>query len=186
MMRVSTWRQRSRTFTNFGWPRNLPARLLADSWPKPIPAQECSVVPPMLTEAIPVEAVMPSVADEEPPDMRIISRKRTDLPVPTFQVRICYPFWRRNWQKIRLTSWTSEEDIAPFFYPFKNNILFRREHYVRCAGVFIFIIITRFRRWFQAFQAGRWMWRFRGEALTFHQIVWNTRCVGCGYKRPRI
>ncbi|KAG2028336.1 hypothetical protein BDR03DRAFT_813937, partial [Suillus americanus] len=52
------------------------------SRPSPIPAHECTVVPPMLTDAIPVEAVIARPEWPRPPRARIISRKRTDLPVP--------------------------------------------------------------------------------------------------------
>ncbi|KAG1904439.1 uncharacterized protein F5891DRAFT_891446, partial [Suillus fuscotomentosus] len=52
------------------------------SRPSPIPAHECTVVPPVLTDAIPVEAVIPRPEWPRPPRARMISRKRTDLPVP--------------------------------------------------------------------------------------------------------
>ncbi|KII93469.1 hypothetical protein PLICRDRAFT_65084, partial [Plicaturopsis crispa FD-325 SS-3] len=58
IIRVRTFCHRLRTFLNFGCPRNLPASFFASSCPKPIPAHECSVVPPMLTDAMPVDAVM--------------------------------------------------------------------------------------------------------------------------------
>ncbi|KAJ8593557.1 hypothetical protein M405DRAFT_731234, partial [Rhizopogon salebrosus TDB-379] len=50
--------------------------------PSPIPAQECTVVPPMLTDAIPVDAVIARPSWPRPPRTRMISRKSTDLPVP--------------------------------------------------------------------------------------------------------
>jgi hypothetical protein len=46
-----------------------------------MPAQECIVVPPILTDAIPVDAVIPSV-EGAAPNTLIISRSNTDLPVP--------------------------------------------------------------------------------------------------------
>ncbi|KAG2123605.1 hypothetical protein DEU56DRAFT_745290, partial [Suillus clintonianus] len=57
-MRVRTRCHRSLTRSNLGWPRNLPPSFFASSRPSPIPAHECTVVPPMLTDAIPVEAVI--------------------------------------------------------------------------------------------------------------------------------
>ncbi|KAJ7770821.1 hypothetical protein DFH07DRAFT_735346, partial [Mycena maculata] len=54
------------------------------SLPMPIPAQLCSVVvhPPTLIAAIPVDAVIPTCDDEDPPSWSMIARKRTDFPVP--------------------------------------------------------------------------------------------------------
>ncbi|KAI6159526.1 hypothetical protein EDD17DRAFT_1486267, partial [Pisolithus thermaeus] len=52
------------------------------SCPKPIPAHEWTVVPPIFTLAIPVEAVIAKRPDPCPPQTRMISRSRTDLPVP--------------------------------------------------------------------------------------------------------
>ncbi|KAI9572607.1 hypothetical protein HD554DRAFT_1983276, partial [Boletus coccyginus] len=66
-IRVWTLRQRSRTFLNFSWPRNLPASFFASSCPMPMPAHECRVVPPMLTEAMPVDAVIARVGQPLPP-----------------------------------------------------------------------------------------------------------------------
>ncbi|EGO28446.1 hypothetical protein SERLADRAFT_380103, partial [Serpula lacrymans var. lacrymans S7.9] len=70
---VLTCRHRSTTFLNLGCPRNFPASLWASSWPRPIPAQECNVVPPILTDAIPVDAVIASSPEERPPHIRMIS-----------------------------------------------------------------------------------------------------------------
>jgi hypothetical protein len=54
----------------------------ADSLPKPIPANECTVLPPMLRPAIPVEAVMAMDSGKRSRSKRMISRRRTDFPVP--------------------------------------------------------------------------------------------------------
>jgi hypothetical protein len=51
------------------------------SLPRPMPAKECNVVPPMFTPAIPVEAVTAS-EDEGTPKCSIILRRSTDFPVP--------------------------------------------------------------------------------------------------------
>ncbi|KAF9243747.1 hypothetical protein BU15DRAFT_42519, partial [Melanogaster broomeanus] len=82
-IRVFTPRQRSRTFLNFSCPRNFPASFLASSCPMPIPAHECNVVPPILTEAMPVEAVTASLEWPRPPQTLMISRSKTDFPVPS-------------------------------------------------------------------------------------------------------
>src|SRR6266704_1702281 len=55
---VSTSCHRSLTGLNLDCPQNLPARFLADCSPRPIPAQEWRVQPPMFTAAIPVDAVI--------------------------------------------------------------------------------------------------------------------------------
>jgi len=62
----------------------MPPYLFAGSVPKPIPAQECNVVPLIFTEAIPVAAVMASVCPTAllPPNASTICRSRTDFPVP--------------------------------------------------------------------------------------------------------
>ncbi|KAJ6575525.1 hypothetical protein B0H10DRAFT_1670116, partial [Mycena sp. CBHHK59/15] len=52
------------------------------SAPMPIPAQECNVTPSIFIAAIPVDAVIPSAGQLRPPSSLIISRRRTDLPVP--------------------------------------------------------------------------------------------------------
>ncbi|KZT06266.1 uncharacterized protein LAESUDRAFT_604359, partial [Laetiporus sulphureus 93-53] len=56
--------------------------LSAGSRPSPIPAHECNVDPPMFTEAIPVAAVTARVRSPRPPQYLMISRSRTDFPVP--------------------------------------------------------------------------------------------------------
>ncbi|KAF8213488.1 hypothetical protein K438DRAFT_1804066 [Mycena galopus ATCC 62051] len=65
----------------FACPRNLPLSFLADSFPMPIPAQECNVHPPMFIAAMPVDAVIPSVSPRSCNSL-IISRSSTDFPVP--------------------------------------------------------------------------------------------------------
>ncbi|KAI0080063.1 hypothetical protein K474DRAFT_1590717, partial [Panus rudis PR-1116 ss-1] len=59
------------------------------SLPRPIPAHECRVHPPMLMDAIPVEAVMPTSPHSASWDLHhlIISRSRTDFPVPADPVK---------------------------------------------------------------------------------------------------
>lgn len=47
-----------------------------------MPAHECNVVPPMFTEAMPVDAVMARVGHPFPPQVSMIERSRTDFPVP--------------------------------------------------------------------------------------------------------
>ncbi len=82
IIRLSTSNQRSlKRFV----PRILPERRFAVSSPRPIPAQECNVVPPMLMDAIPVEAV---IATLRPVDSKncIISRSKTVFPVPEIRV----------------------------------------------------------------------------------------------------
>ncbi|KZP32386.1 hypothetical protein FIBSPDRAFT_723255, partial [Athelia psychrophila] len=59
--------------------------LSASSWPSPMPVQECKVVPPIFIAAMPVEAVIPRSSDDLPPRVAIISRNKTDLPVPSRQ-----------------------------------------------------------------------------------------------------
>jgi hypothetical protein len=49
--------------------------------PKPIPAQECNVVPPMLMDAIPVEAVTATLRLVDLKTLEI-SRSKTVFPVP--------------------------------------------------------------------------------------------------------
>ncbi|KAJ7693689.1 hypothetical protein B0H17DRAFT_932718, partial [Mycena rosella] len=46
----------------------------------PRPAMQ--VAPPILIAAMPVDAVIPSLSDAQPPSWLIISRKSTDFPVP--------------------------------------------------------------------------------------------------------
>lgn len=61
------------------------ARSSAGSRARPTPPKECNVVPLMLQAAIPVEAVTATASgDFECLDrsVRMISRSRTDLPVP--------------------------------------------------------------------------------------------------------
>ena len=82
IIRLSASHQR---FLKCSVPRILPERRSAVPSPKPIPAQECNVVPPMLMDAIPVEAV---IATLWPVDLknRIISRSKTVFPVPEIRV----------------------------------------------------------------------------------------------------
>ena len=49
----------------------------------PMPAHECNVVPPMFTEAMPVDAVIARVGEPLPPQASMMARSRTDFPVPT-------------------------------------------------------------------------------------------------------
>jgi hypothetical protein len=92
MIKACTSCQRSLTFESSGWPRILPAKVFSGSWPRPMPAHECSVVPPILTDAMPVDAVIPSVDDAPPPRILMISRSNPDLPVPVANwfVNVCY------------------------------------------------------------------------------------------------
>ncbi|KAI0047667.1 hypothetical protein FA95DRAFT_1492219 [Auriscalpium vulgare] len=59
-----------------------------DASPRPIPAHECSVTPPMFKAAMPVDAVVTSL-DGSCGSLRtlMISRRRTDLPVPAYPVK---------------------------------------------------------------------------------------------------
>ncbi|EPT04417.1 hypothetical protein FOMPIDRAFT_1081467, partial [Fomitopsis schrenkii] len=54
-------------------PTNLPTSFSADSLPRPMPAHECSVHPPMFTAAIPVAAVIARRPEYRSPRFRIIS-----------------------------------------------------------------------------------------------------------------
>ncbi|KAH6916796.1 hypothetical protein BKA70DRAFT_1038045, partial [Coprinopsis sp. MPI-PUGE-AT-0042] len=73
MMRVFTFCHRSKTGLNLGWPKNLPTNCFVVSFPRPIPAHEWSVHPPIFTEAIPVDAVMASWGEPAPPQNEMIS-----------------------------------------------------------------------------------------------------------------
>ncbi|KAJ3881226.1 hypothetical protein F5051DRAFT_397875 [Lentinula edodes] len=68
----------------------LEASIAAFSLPRPMPAQECTVDPLILIPAIPVLAV---TATSSFLDRRtlMISRKRTDLPVPAGPVKKTLP-----------------------------------------------------------------------------------------------
>jgi hypothetical protein len=77
MISVFTMRHRWRALADM-----LGRKFGAEDWCIPTPAQECNVVPPMLTAAIPVDAVIPRTDEGDPPRTRIISRRRTDFPVP--------------------------------------------------------------------------------------------------------
>lgn len=82
IIRLSTPNQRSlKLFV----PRILRERRFAVRPPRPMPAQECKVVPPMLTDAIPVDAVTATI---QPVDLKkpMISRSKTVLPVPKIRV----------------------------------------------------------------------------------------------------
>ncbi|KAI0317992.1 hypothetical protein OF83DRAFT_1030784, partial [Amylostereum chailletii] len=59
------------------------ASFSAVSFPRRIPAQECRVVPPILRDAIPVDAVIANHFFCSGPNNLMISRRRTDLPVPS-------------------------------------------------------------------------------------------------------
>ncbi|KAI0028298.1 hypothetical protein K488DRAFT_58969, partial [Vararia minispora EC-137] len=58
------------------------------SFPRPIPAHECSVCPLTLTDAIPVDAVIASRSEGSSFHSLIISRSKTDFPVPESELRI--------------------------------------------------------------------------------------------------
>ncbi|KAH6916797.1 hypothetical protein BKA70DRAFT_1090118, partial [Coprinopsis sp. MPI-PUGE-AT-0042] len=61
----------------------LAAKSSAFSLPSPMAAKECMVLPPMLSPAMPVEAVMAtSCSINRPRAQEIIARRRTDFPVP--------------------------------------------------------------------------------------------------------
>lgn len=96
MMRVFVSFQRRKTFLHFSCPRILPTSLSTDSCPRPVPAQECRVTPPILTAAIPVDAVMPTLHEPESSQfgglertVRIISRSKIDFPVPIGESYSC-------------------------------------------------------------------------------------------------
>ena len=62
---------------------NLLTSFSADSFPKPIPAQEWIVVPQILSPATPVGAVLATLRGSYIPLRRlVISRRSTDFPVP--------------------------------------------------------------------------------------------------------
>ncbi|KAF8139880.1 hypothetical protein EV363DRAFT_1153034, partial [Boletus edulis] len=52
------------------------------SCPRPMPAHECNVVPPIFTEAMPVDAVIARLGQPLPPQASMMARSRTDFPVP--------------------------------------------------------------------------------------------------------
>ncbi|KAJ7456630.1 hypothetical protein FB451DRAFT_611332 [Mycena latifolia] len=60
----------------------LLARRSLDSLPRPIPANECTVEPPMLRPAIPVDAMTATAPGSSAFNAFIISRRRIDFPVP--------------------------------------------------------------------------------------------------------
>lgn len=74
----------------------------------PMPAHEWSVVPPIFTEAIPVDAVIARVGLPLPPQASMMARSRTDFPVPT---KTQLP--SRTKQIRVFTCRSSEEDISP-------------------------------------------------------------------------
>ncbi|KAH9065956.1 hypothetical protein EDB87DRAFT_1594051 [Lactarius vividus] len=84
IIRLSTSHQR---FLKRSVPRILPERCLALPSPKPIPAQECKVVPPMLMDAIPVEAVMATLRHVDLKNC-MISPSKTVFPVPEIRVEV--------------------------------------------------------------------------------------------------
>ena len=62
-----------------------PTRMLMSSVARPHPPKECKVTPPMLHAAMPVEAVTATASGADMYFLRsdlMISRRRTDLPVP--------------------------------------------------------------------------------------------------------
>lgn len=83
--------------------------------PRPIPEKEWIVIPPTLQAAMPVEAVT-ATASAEPLCLRfsevIISRKRTDFPVPT-GVRCGGQGSKLLSRRSFLTSGSCEEDVLP-------------------------------------------------------------------------
>lgn len=109
-MRADVFRQRCNTKFNILFPRNFPISLAALSFPRPMPAQECRVQPPMFTAAIPVVAVIAI----SPPLSRqcvMISRRRTDFPVPYHSHRVSVPY---RWLIQRLRNTPAE--------PVKNTL----------------------------------------------------------------
>jgi hypothetical protein len=82
MISVFTLSHRYLTGSNLDCFQNLPARFLADCSPRPIPAQEWRVQPPMFTAAIPVDAVIANRSEGLPPKWFMMARSRTDFPVP--------------------------------------------------------------------------------------------------------
>ncbi|KAF9498157.1 hypothetical protein BDN71DRAFT_444235 [Pleurotus eryngii] len=79
IMRYLTARHRSSTGLNFPCPRNFPARFFAGSSPSPMPAHECRVVPPILTAAIPVDAVIANECELFPPKVEEDALSALDL-----------------------------------------------------------------------------------------------------------
>ena len=73
----------------------------------------------MLTAAIPVEAVIPTVGHDEPPRSLMISRSKIDLPVPVYpyedEVNIVGEPLRCT-----LTCGSSKEYVLSGFYPLKD------------------------------------------------------------------
>ncbi|KAJ6574740.1 hypothetical protein B0H19DRAFT_1125535 [Mycena capillaripes] len=87
MMRVLVSSQRVRSLNEF---LILRARRSLDSFPNPIPANECRVEPPMFRPAIPVDAVTARELGFRTGSsfkVLIISRKRMDFPVPAGPVK---------------------------------------------------------------------------------------------------
>lgn len=75
----------------------------------------------MLIAAIPVEAVIATLLGEKGSFRSlIISRRRTDLPVP---IRPQYELWAAGNMTPSRTSGTSEEDIFPLLYSCENLVL---------------------------------------------------------------
>lgn len=80
----------------------LVMRTSAASVPRPIPEKEWIVVPPMLQAAMPVEAVT-ATASPAAPYLRLrdemISRRRTDFPVPALDPASAPPITQRAKEK---------------------------------------------------------------------------------------
>lgn len=85
MISASTRRHRCFKFSSLGWNLIILHRFLADFSPSPMPDQEWTVVPPMGTAAIPVDAVTATLSRRlsVPRSSAMIVCKRYDLPVPT-------------------------------------------------------------------------------------------------------
>lgn len=108
-------------------------RISADSLPRPMPENEWIVDPPMLQAAIPVDAVT-ATASERPLNLTLralmISRKRTDFPVPESGSNGSAPerSGRDRGGTRRLTSGTGEEDVPAIVDDhLKNHLLFGTE-----------------------------------------------------------
>lgn len=120
-------------------PRTLPTNRSIGSFPSLIPAHEWRVTPPILRAAIPVEAVTATASGEVSRRSFIISRKRTDFPVPVdHQLSCCL---RRSLR----TGGACKENVLPLFDSSNNSMLLRREQDFElglvtfyCVGVIIF------------------------------------------------
>ena len=78
-----------------------------------MPAHECNVVPPIFTEAMPVDAVIASVGQPLPPQASMMARSRTDFPVP---IKTQFLVQQQEFEFI--TSRSGEKDTFPPLHHF--------------------------------------------------------------------